>query len=158
MIASIRIGQGQQGKGYRRIIRNWPLEALILLIIFGALFASHALAQSTGQGIISGIVTDSTGASVNHAAVTIRNTETNVSINAVTNDTGYYEVRDLNQGPYEVSAAAPGFERLIRSGIILLAEGHPSIDLELKIGNSSQSIVVNGQLPWLTPRQCRSAR
>jgi hypothetical protein len=147
MIASVRIGQEQEGKGCRQVIRKRSLERLILLIIFGALFASHALAQSTGQGVISGIITDSTGASVNHAAVTVRNTDTNVSINAVTNDTGYYEVRDLNQGPYEISAVASGFERLIRSGIVLLAEGHPSIDLQLKIGSSSQSIVVNAAAP-----------
>jgi hypothetical protein len=149
MIASARIEQRQDRRNYRQTVRRWSLERFLLLVVCGALFASHALAQSTGQGVISGIVTDSTGASVHHAAVTVRNTDTNVSINAVTNDTGYYEVRDLNEGPYEVSVTASGFERLIRSGIVLLAEGHPSIDLQLKIGNSTQSVVVNAAAPLI---------
>ncbi len=149
MDTSARIGHAQKRKYSRHSIRRRPLERLLLLVVFGALFASQALAQSTGQGIISGIVSDSTGASVSHVAVNVRNTDTNVSINAFTNDTGYYEVRNLNEGPYEVSTTVQGFERFIRSGIVLQAEGHPSIDLQLKVGSSTESVVVNAGAPLI---------
>jgi hypothetical protein len=109
---------------------------------------STALAQ-TGQGIISGIVSDSSGASIPGAVVAIRNTDTNVLINATTNGTGYYEIRDLNPGNYEVSVTASGFEKTVHSGILLLADGHPSIDLAMKIGNSNQTVVVNGDSPLI---------
>jgi len=109
---------------------------------------SAAVAQ-TGQGIISGIVADPAGASIPHAAVAIRNTDTNVVINATSNGTGYYEVRDLNPGNYEVSVTASGFEKTVHSGIVLLADGHPSIDMALKIGNSNQIVVVNGESPLI---------
>jgi hypothetical protein len=107
-----------------------------------------ALAQ-TGQGIISGIVSDSSGASIPKAVVAIRNTDTNVVIKATTNDTGYYEIRDLNPGPYAVSVTSEGFEKLIHSGIVLEADGHPSVDMKLKLGSSTETITVNGENPLI---------
>jgi hypothetical protein len=108
-----------------------------------------ALAQTTGQGIISGVVVDPTGNSVVGASVTVKNTDTNVSSTVLTNDTGYYEVRDINAGPYEVSASAKDFEKLVRTGIVLVADGHPSVNLALHLGNSSQTITVSGDAPML---------
>jgi hypothetical protein len=123
-----------------------------LVIVFAAVMLlclpSAAVAQ-TGQGIISGIVADPAGASIPHAVVAIRNVDTNVVINATTNATGYYEIRDLNPGNYEVSVSASGFEKTVRSGIVLLADGHPSIDMALKIGNSNQTVIVNGDNPLI---------
>ena len=109
---------------------------------------SVALAQ-TGQGVVSGIVSDPSGASIPHAAVAIRNADTNVIIKATTNGTGYYEVRDLNPGNYEVSATASGFEKTLASGIVLEADGHPSINLAMKIGNSNVTVTVTGENPLI---------
>jgi len=111
-------------------------------------FPSDALAQ-TGQGIISGIVADPSGASIPHAAVAVRNTATNVIIKVTSNDTGYYEVRNLNPGNYEVSTTASGFEKTVDTGIVLEADGHPSINATLKIGNSNTTVTVNGDNPLI---------
>jgi hypothetical protein len=89
------------------------------------------------------------GASVPHAAVAIKNTDTNVIINVTTNGTGYYEVWNLNPGNYDASVAASGFEKTVHSGIVLPADGHPSIDLALKVGNSNQTVVVEEDSPLI---------
>jgi hypothetical protein len=151
MIASTISRLMEAMKSYTRSEGKRSLGGLIRLLFIAAVvqLAPFAIAQSTGQGIISGIVTDSAGASVANAAITVRNADTNVSINAITNNTGYYEVRALNAGPYEISALAAGFERFVHSGIVLLADGHPSVDMNLKIGNQSMSIVVNGGTPLI---------
>jgi hypothetical protein len=151
MIASTISRVMEAMKSHTRGEGQRSLGGLIPLLFVAAVvqLAPIAVAQGTGQGIISGVVTDSGGASVANAAITVRNTDTNVSINAVTNSTGYYEVRALNAGPYEISALATGFERFVRSGIVLLADGHPSVDMNLKIGNQNMSIVVNGGTPLI---------
>jgi Carboxypeptidase regulatory-like domain len=123
----------------------------ILLVCAAAVLLclpSTALGQ-TGQGIISGIVTDPTKASIPKASVVIRNKDTNVKISATTNGTGYYEVRDLNPGNYEVSVTASGFEKTTASGVVLEADGHPSIDLTLKVGNSDVTVYVTGDNPLI---------
>jgi hypothetical protein len=135
-----------------RDIARWTrrdvLARLVLVFAFAILlcFSATAWAQ-TGQGIISGIVSDSSGASLPKATVAIRNTDTGVIINVTTNGTGYYEIRDLNPGNYEVSVTVAGFDKTVHSGIVLLADGHPSIDMALKVGTTSQTVVVNGISP-----------
>jgi len=119
-----------------------PMTALLL----GLLLPIAAQAQS-GQGVISGIVTAPDGAAIPNAVVAVRNTDTNVVINAKTNDTGYYEVRDLNPGPYETRVEVSGFQNFVRSGIVLLADGHPSVDVTLKIGNASETVTVTDGAP-----------
>lgn len=139
-----------------REIARWGRRNLVASLVF--VLASVVLlclptmarAQTgTGQGVISGIVTDSAGASIPNAAVAIRNTSTNVVINVTTNGTGYYEIRDLNPGNYEVSVTASGFDKTVDSGVTLLADGHPSIDLALKVGSSNQTVVVSGLSPLI---------
>lgn len=131
---------------------QYSLKLLVALLVF-VFGANHVLAQTTGQGIISGVITDPVGASVQGATITVTNTDTNVAINVVTNDTGYYEVRDLNPGPYEVSVTAQGFERVVRPAITLFAGQNPTVDLTLKVGSSSQTITVSGAAPLIETQE-----
>jgi hypothetical protein len=133
-----------------RRAEKYLIAKVVFIVALAALLClpSSAPAQ-TGQAVISGIVSDQLGASIPKAAVAIRNTDTNVIIIATTNGTGYYEIRDLNPGNYEVSVTATGFEKTVHPGIALLADGHPSIDMALKIGSSSQTVVVNGESPLI---------
>jgi hypothetical protein len=128
------------------------LARLVFVFVSAILLCLPATARGqtgTGQGIISGIVTDPAGASIPKATVAIRNTSTNVVINVTTNDTGYYELRDLNPGNYEISVAAPGFEKTVDSGVTLEADGHPNINLALKVGSSSETVTINGLSPLI---------
>jgi hypothetical protein len=51
------------------------------------------------SGAISGVVTDSTGAIVPGAKVTITETDTNVQVVSSTNDSGFYSAPSLHPGP-----------------------------------------------------------
>jgi hypothetical protein len=85
---------------------------LLVKAVFGCEFAapllwlSSAVVAQTGQGIISGMVSDPSGSSIPHAEVAARNTDTNVVINTTTNTTASYEIRDLNPRNYGVSVTA----------------------------------------------------
>src|SRR6266702_1110880 len=136
--------------GFARRMRRNLLAGFVFVFASAALLSLSATAWAqTGQGIISGIVSDSSGASIPKATVAIRNTDTGVVINVTTNGTGYYEIRDLNPGNYEVSVTVAGFDKTVHSGIVLLADGHPSVDMALKVGKSDQTVVVYGDNPLI---------
>src|SRR4030095_4478421 len=80
--------------------------------LFGIVLVSLSLACVTfGQiksGVITGMVTDSNGAVIPGASVSITNQETNVVSNTVTNDTGGFTVPYLSPGTYTLDVDKPG--------------------------------------------------
>src|SRR6266404_3724642 len=78
--------------------------ALLLVVIF----ACAAFAQSTTDGAIGGTVTDSRGAAVPNAKVSVRNNGTNAEETMMTDDTGYFRVGKLQSGA-TVTVDAQGF-------------------------------------------------
>ena len=100
------------------------------------------LAYSQDSGVIRGRVTDPSGASVAGAAITVTQTEMNFESATVTNAEGLYRVQSLRPGPYRVSVGAPGFERLLRSGLALRQGETMDIDCVLKVGAATESVQV----------------
>src|ERR1700761_9591025 len=83
------------------------LVEIAALFVFLSLTCYYAHAQTTGQGSVSGTVTDSSDAVVAGASITVTNLATSVTYNSVTNSTGYFEVDNLNPGVYSISVTAP---------------------------------------------------
>ena len=87
----------------RRSLARTFLSSFLLLLL-----PLVVLAQ-TERGSISGVVTDSTGAVVPGATVTITNLDTKSAQTLTTNDQGLYEAPFLLPASYKVTASAPGF-------------------------------------------------
>ncbi|MGH9560891.1 MAG: carboxypeptidase-like regulatory domain-containing protein, partial [Terracidiphilus sp.] len=66
-------------------------------------------AQATGNAQLNGTVTDPSGATVAGAKIEVRNTATNATSTATTNQSGFYAVPNLPPGAYELTATASGF-------------------------------------------------
>jgi hypothetical protein len=132
-------------------VRRSRLAAYVAVALCAWLWlaAASASAQDTGQGTISGTVTDSSGAVIIGANLTITNTATNVSQGSVSNSTGYFEVNNLNPGVYSILATAPGFDRLMRTGITLETGARVGVPLQLKPGRNVQTITVNADAALL---------
>jgi hypothetical protein len=73
-------------------------SALLLTIL-----TCHSAYGQTVFGRISGTVTDSSGAVIPNATVTIRNNSTNLERTAVTDGEGFYTVTNLPVGSYTVA-------------------------------------------------------
>src|SRR5689334_11749260 len=73
------------------------------------------LAQSTAQ--INGTVKDQTGAVLPGVEVLLTQTETGLTRNAVSDETGSYNLVNLPIGPYKLEASLPGFRTYLQSGI-----------------------------------------
>src|SRR5260370_42395894 len=95
-------------------------------------FAGQCFAQEF-RASVSGEVTDSTGATVAGAVVTVTSAERNTNTGAVTNAAGRYLVQFLLPGHYTLTAEKPGFKKLVRTGISLEAADRLSLDLVLQL-------------------------
>src|SRR5262245_16527500 len=89
---------------------------ILLLSVFAAEMNPLLAAQAT-TATISGTVTDSSGAAVPGATVTVKNTGTDISQTTVSDERGRYRLPSLNVGQYEVKAELQGFQTSIRKGI-----------------------------------------
>jgi hypothetical protein len=99
-------------------------------------------------GIISGRVSDPTGASIPSAQIVISNEENGLHRSVETTPQGEYAVPALQAGSYEVAAEAPGFERLLRTAIVE-AGSTTTVDLSLRIGPASESVTVAVATPQM---------
>ena len=127
----------------------WPLSRMTLCLLSVALFGLMALplnAQVAGARI-AGTVTDSTGAVIVGAQVTIKNMADGFTRDLVTNRSGFYSTPNLSPGPYNVTASAKGFKSEVRSGLTLTVGADVEINLTMTIGNASESIDVRGEPP-----------
>jgi len=114
------------------------------LIVF-LFFAASACAQVSA--ILSGTVTDQSGAMVSAAAVTAKNVDTGAVRNAVTDAEGHYQFFSLPVGEYEIRGAKTGFSEALRTGVHLVVGQSATVDMSLQVGVSSQEVTVNGDAP-----------
>ncbi|MBL8231084.1 MAG: TonB-dependent receptor [Bryobacterales bacterium] len=119
-----------------------------LFLAFVALLPG-LFAQTTGTATLVGTLTDTTGAIIPGAAVTVVNTETQFTYTGQSNTEGNYYVPNLSPGTYRLTIEAQGFKRYVREGIILRTSEQPRIDIKLEIGAVTESINVAGAAPLL---------
>jgi hypothetical protein len=115
------------------------------------------LAQET-RSTIYGQVTDPQNAAIAGVPITITNIDTNVSTQARTNQTGYYEAALLLPGRYEVHAQAPGFKAFSRRGLQLAMSSRLQIDIGLAVGSATESVTVTAAGPLVDATAVSSGR
>src|ERR1700682_2054620 len=95
------------------------------------LMAGRLFAQGGATGTILGTVSDSSGATVPNAKVTITNTGTNVAFRTLTTSAGDFNAPSLNPGPYKITVEAPGFEKSVTNTVTLTVDQKVRIDVAL---------------------------
>ena len=130
----------------RRIALSVFATTLLLVFNFNAFSQSQAL-----NGQIEGTVTDTTGAIIPKASVTIRNIETGTTRLLTTDDSGVYRAPLLPLGTYRVTAEAPNFKKLVRDGITLTTGQIATVALALEPGQVSEVVTITGDAPIADP-------
>jgi hypothetical protein len=118
---------------------------LLSVAVFG-LVAVPLYAQVAGARI-AGTVTDSTGAVIAGAQVTIKNTATNLTRELATNKSGFYSAPNLSPGFYRVTALAKGFKSEAVIGLTLTVGADIEVNLTMAIGTASENVQVQGAAP-----------
>src|SRR6266567_1946213 len=102
------------------------LRLAVSLLLLMALFSS-APAQ-TSRGTLVGTVTDSQGAVITNASVTMTQYATGVTRQTTTNAAGIYRIDAVNLGTYSVSVKAAGFAIENKTGIEIQSARTSNID------------------------------
>ena len=112
------------------------------------LATTSVLAQAN-RAIITGTVTDASGALVSDVEVTATNVETNVASKTTSTQDGIYSIPNLPPGKYSVEFKRDGFETLRRPAVTLESTQVARIDAALKVGAVGQSVTVTADAPVL---------
>src|SRR5437016_1677939 len=108
------------------------------------------LPAQTSTGEIDVVVLDSSGAVIPKATVTITGSDTrNLARTIVSNETGLAAAPLLKPGAYDIGATAPGFEKLLQTGVVLHVGDVLNLRLSLTPGSTSESVTIVGQTPLL---------
>ncbi|MBZ5563916.1 MAG: carboxypeptidase-like regulatory domain-containing protein [Acidobacteriia bacterium] len=119
--------------------------AKMLLALAAILLLTMQLVASLDRGAIRGTVTDPQGGVVPGAKVVVRNVDTGVVANLVTNAAGVYLATDLVPGKYTIRLEAPGFRVFEISNVVVTANTTLTEDAQLAVGPATQSIEVHAQ-------------
>jgi outer membrane receptor protein involved in Fe transport len=139
------------------VVKLWRLSMAVLLgtILLG--FSVPVKGQAVNATLV-GTVTDSSGAAVSNAKVTITETNTGITHASQTNDSGNYVFPDLPPGTYKVIAELPGFKRASRAGVDLIVNSTERVDLVLQPGDVSQIVTVEAETPILQTERADTGR
>ena len=119
--------------------------SLIAIFLCALLFSAPMGAQVQTADVV-GTVTDSTGAVLPGATVTITNVETNIVQTTTSNATGDFIFTLLPAGNYSVKFESKGFKTYTATNIALSAGDRARVDAKMEVGEVSQSVEVSGNV------------
>ena len=118
---------------------------LILTLALTALLSGQTVSTQ-----ILGLVTDTTGAVVPGATITVRRVATGDIRTGKSNETGNYVFPVLEVGEYEISCSAAGFKTEVRTGVVLQIQDKLRLDFQMDVGQQSEKIEVAAATPLLS--------
>jgi hypothetical protein len=116
--------------------------ALIVAVAAAIVWLPRPVAAQALYGSLTGTITDTSGAGVPGATVTIHNEDTGLELSATTDSTGSYTIRNITGGVYRLRAALQGFKEFVQTAIPITAGGIVRINGQLEIGALSESVTV----------------
>ncbi len=128
----------------------------VVLTLLFLVFTQSAQAQTTGG--LTGTVKDPNGAVVQGASVSVKNINTNLTRDVVTNDDGRWTVTVLPVGSYTVSYSKDGFKKASNSGIEVEASVTRSVDVTLEVGVSDVYVDVLAEQPLVQAESAAISR
>jgi hypothetical protein len=127
-------------------VRDRLISTKWFAVAFGVLFLFLTAQQARSQDIfgnINGTVTDTTGAVVPGAKVTVTNEATQISRSIPADDKGYFVFEELPVGQYTVTVDRDKFKTTKKTGNVLVAGGHLTVNVSLELGATTETVEVS---------------
>jgi len=115
------------------------LRIFVFLVL--PLFAIGLFAQGGGSVAITGTVTDSSGALLPGAKITVTQKNTSIARVDTANGAGQFNISSIPPATYTVTVEAQGFKRYVQE-VTLLADQTRDMDIRLEIGQANQQVTV----------------
>lgn len=123
-------------------VSRFFLRALGMMACLALLVCS---AHAQYRASIQGTVTDPQGAAVSGATVTLKNLETNQTQTATTETSGIFNFSGLGPSHYSMTVEKTGFKKKVLEDVTVIAEQANALNIQLEVGDLSQSIVVSAE-------------
>ncbi|MCI0392533.1 MAG: TonB-dependent receptor [Acidobacteria bacterium] len=127
---------------------KYKLSLASSLLMLLTLSTAIAFGQAV-TGSIVGNVTDTGGAAVAGAKITITETSTGISRVATTNSEGGYVFTYLPPGTYRIEIEKQGFKTFSRDGVLIATGERLRVDGVISVGNISERVEVSATAPLL---------
>jgi Carboxypeptidase regulatory-like domain/TonB dependent receptor len=134
---------------YGKTVSSWVPRALFAAVVVIVLAGATPLYGQVDTGSILGTVTDSSGATVNAASVTLTNQGTNAALTTTTGSDGVYKFTPVKIGTYKIKVSLQGFQTLEKRDISVDVGQNVVVDFALKPGSVSETIEVASTVPVL---------
>ena len=119
--------------------------AAVFFCVVLVLFATQASSQVAGTGTIQGTVTDSSGAVISNASVTLTEVATQTRRSAITSSSGLFIFPNIPITTYNLEVGAKGFETYVQTGIVLEVGSNIAINPILKVGAADIRVEVHAE-------------
>src|SRR5688500_12374938 len=119
----------------------------VLSCVLAVLLTAGTAAAQQGTSEVRGRVLDSQGAVLPGVSVTVRNQDTGMFRETVSNDDGTYFVSGIVPGPYEITAQLQGFKKYSRRDVRLEVGKTTTLDVPMEVGTLEETINVSAESP-----------
>jgi hypothetical protein len=126
-------------------MRRLNLAVRVVLLIV-SIVASTVLVQAQFRASLRGTVSDSQGAVIAGATVTLVDTDTNRTMVYTSDGNGIYIFNALSPAPYRITVEHEGFTKKVLEHVVIIPEQLNSLDLQLEVGQVQQTVTVSGTI------------
>src|SRR5712664_1001703 len=135
------------GRALSALFGRAPLLTLASLVVL--LCSAAPLRAQVDTGSILGTVSDTSGASVHGATVTLTNEGTNASLSTTTGSDRGYKFTPVRIGSYKLTATLQGFQTVTQKNVVVNVGADVVVDFSLKPGSVSETVEVASTIPVL---------
>src|SRR5215831_1914989 len=121
------------------------MKAIFVLAIILCVSITAIAQTEIGAASLSGKITDSSGAVVPAASVTVTEQSTGFSRTTMSNEAGLYNLPRLPTGLYNLSVSKEGFKAIKRDAVPLQVGAVAAVDFRLEIGNAAEEVTVTAE-------------
>jgi hypothetical protein len=126
-------------------MKRCVFSAVSLLLALAWFSPLRSYAQFADRAIVTGVVTDASGAAIPDARVTITDEQTGVKTTVGSNSSGNYSTPPLILGTYRVDIEKQGFKIFSRTGYALTGGQTVRVDAKLDVGATTETVQVEAQ-------------
>ena len=130
-------------------LRKLGFASLVGMVILA--FTPKAGLGQNVYGTIAGTVTDSSGAAIADANVTLTNLGTSEKHSIQSDASGNYTFVNILPGRYKLEGEKSGFKKFVRQPIIVEVESGLKVDITLQVGAQTETVEVSAEAPLLQP-------
>lgn len=137
------------GRGCKRFQTIRGIGNFVLVCACLLLFSSGIAFGQVDEGSITGIVTDTSGAVIPNAQVTLKNIDVGLTLQTKTDGAGNYTFNPVRTGHYTVTVSAPGFATTTQKNLTVRIDENLLANIQLKLGQATETVEVSTAPPLL---------